>query len=225
MYIVMKNAIRDNERVKSQSRYGGPMDTTTMILEDAPVYSYNSVPVEDGFWNRLQKGLKYIFHDSSSQPIPSSSFNNRNNTVGATNSYTLNNRYGTVGSTNPYSFNNHNNAIGTTDANAFTNRYNTPYTASTQQPYGVNTRPMDMYSQPANDPLQTPSKYVFDSIPIVDLMRLIEAIPITQIYESQTKTSPYRVAPNCDLFLLVRCFLSNKSFFHTQDKPQNLSLP
>ena len=75
MYIVIKNAIRDNERVKTQSHYGGPMDTTTMIVEDTPVYSYNSAPVEDSFWNRLQKGIKYIFHDSASQPIPSSSFN------------------------------------------------------------------------------------------------------------------------------------------------------
>lgn len=216
MYIVIKNAIRDNERVKTQSHYGGPMDTTTMIVEDTPVYSYNSAPVEDSFWNRLQKGIKYIFHDSASQPIPSSSFNNHNNAVGTTNRYAVNNRYGTVGSTNSYSSNNHNNAIGTTDANAYTNRYSTPYTSSTQRLYGLNTRPMDMYPQPANDPLQTPSKYVFDFIPILDLMRLIEVIPTIQIHKGQTTTSPYRIAPNCDLFLLVRYFLSNKSFSYSR---------
>ena len=110
----------------------------------------------------------------------------------------------------------HNNAIGTTDANAYTNRYSTPYTSSTQRLYGLNTRPMDMYPQPANDPLQTPSKYVFDFIPILDLMRLIEVIPTTQIHKGQTTTSPYRIAPNCDLFLLVRYFLSNKSFSYSR---------
>lgn len=152
MYVVMKNAIRDNERSKNQSRYGGAMDTTTMIVDDAPTYSYNPKPVEDGFWNRLQKGLKYIFNDSSppqNQPVPSSSFNNRNNTVGTT---------------NHFSFNNHNNTIGTTDPDAFSNRNNpisSTYVTSTQRPYGMTTRPMNMYSQPANYPLQTPSKYLF----------------------------------------------------------------
>ena len=180
MYVVMKNAIRDNERMKSQSHYGGPMDTTTMIVDDAPVYSYNSTPVEDGFWNRLQKGLKYIFQDSS-QSIPSSSFSNQSNTVGTTNPYTYNNRYGTTGSTNLYSFNNHNNTIGTTDTNPYRYNYYTPHTSSIQRPYGMNTRPMDIHTQPTNDILQTPSKFAFGFILIVDLIRRMEVMEVTQI--------------------------------------------